>query len=55
MSDSLPEPTNDETPPEQPRSGKIGVGTVSIMFIFFAIIGAMCVGAAMIMAVLIFR
>ncbi len=37
------------------RQGKIGLGTVSILMIFFAILGAMCVGSVLIVAVLAFR
>ncbi len=37
------------------RQGKIGLGTVSILVLFFGIISAMCIGAALIVAVIAFR
>lgn len=36
-------------------SRRVGLGTISIMMLFFGIIGAMCLGAAVILAVLLLR
>ncbi len=54
MSDSQDQPDTSE-PTTPTRQGKIGFGTVSILMIFFAILGAMCVGSVLIVAVLAFR
>jgi hypothetical protein len=52
-----PDPQDGDLPQGEPGRdrGRIGLGTITLMVVFLGIIGAMCLVAAVIMAIIIFR